>query len=142
MRRTAPPRRPTRASAAADANLRRLQELEGFKHVVAPFDGVITRRSVDVGTLVGAGAPPPLFQLAQTDPLRVFVSVPESDAAAMRPGLAGPDRGHPIPGRDLRRHGRPHERARSTRRRVRSAPKSTCPIRTATCSRAATSPST
>ncbi len=42
--------------AAADANVKRLQELEGFKHVYAPFDGVITKRNVDPGALINAGA--------------------------------------------------------------------------------------
>ncbi|MFX8235329.1 efflux RND transporter periplasmic adaptor subunit, partial [Acinetobacter baumannii] len=41
--------------AAADANVRRLQELQGFRRVVAPFAGVVTKRNVDVGTLVNAG---------------------------------------------------------------------------------------
>ncbi len=42
--------------AAADANVKRLQELEGFKHVYAPFDGVITKRNVDPGALINAGS--------------------------------------------------------------------------------------
>ena len=74
---------------SAAANLERLKDLEKFKRVVAPFDGVITRRDVDVGTLINAGTTnPPLFQLAQIDPLRVFVNVPQTDSAAIRDGLA------------------------------------------------------
>src|SRR5664279_5791377 len=67
--------------AAADANVERLRQLEGFKRVVAPFAGVITRRNVDVGDLIDAGSSSsgrPLFLLSQTDPLRVYVNVPQS----------------------------------------------------------------
>jgi RND family efflux transporter MFP subunit len=74
--------------AAADANVQRLRQLEGFKRVVAPFAGVITRRNVDVGDLIdaGGGAGRVLFQLAQTDPLRVYVNVPQSYAHLVKPG--------------------------------------------------------
>ncbi|MBS0448145.1 MAG: efflux RND transporter periplasmic adaptor subunit [Proteobacteria bacterium] len=75
--------------AAADANVQRLRQLEGFKRVVAPFAGVITRRNVDVGDLIdgagGAGGRP-LFLLTQTDPLRVYVNVPQSYANLVKPG--------------------------------------------------------
>jgi RND family efflux transporter MFP subunit len=75
---------------SAEANVRRLEELESFKHIYAPFSGVITRRSVDTGTLINAGnggASQELFVLAQTDPIRVYVSVPEAYAASIRAGL-------------------------------------------------------
>jgi RND family efflux transporter MFP subunit len=75
---------------SAEANVRRLEELESFKHIYAPFSGVITRRSVDTGTLINAGnggASQQLFFLAQTDPIRVFVSVPEAYAPSIRAGL-------------------------------------------------------
>jgi len=74
--------------AAADANVQRLRQLEGFKRVVAPFAGVITKRNVDVGDLIdaGGGAGRTLFQLAQTDPLRVYVNVPQSYAHLVKPG--------------------------------------------------------
>ncbi len=74
--------------AAADANVERLRQLEGFKRVVAPFSGVITRRMVDVGDLIdaGGGAGRVLFTLAQTDPLRVYVYVPQSYAQLVKPG--------------------------------------------------------
>src|SRR5713101_2494756 len=75
---------------SAEANVRRLEELESFKHIYAPFSGVITRRSVDTGTLINAGnggASEQLFFLAQTDPIRVYVSVPEAYAASIRAGL-------------------------------------------------------
>jgi len=78
--------------AAADANVRRLQELESFKHVYAPFAGVLTRRNVDIGALVNAGnggSGKELFNLALIDTLRVYVSVPEADAPSMRVGMRG-----------------------------------------------------
>lgn len=74
--------------AAADANVARLRQLEGFKRVVAPFPGVITRRNVDIGDLIdaGGGASRALFVLSQTDPLRVYVNVPQSYAHLVRAG--------------------------------------------------------
>jgi RND family efflux transporter MFP subunit len=75
---------------SAEANVRRLEELESFKHIYAPFSGVITKRSVDTGTLINAGnggASQELFVLAQTDPIRVYVSVPEAYAPSIRAGL-------------------------------------------------------
>jgi RND family efflux transporter MFP subunit len=75
--------------AAADANVERLRQIEGFKRIVAPFAGVITRRNVDVGDLVDPGAGSggrALFMLAQTDPLRVYVNVPQSYANLIRQG--------------------------------------------------------
>jgi len=75
---------------SAEANVRRLQDLESFKHIVAPFSGVVTRRNIDVGNLINAGnvgQAQELFYLAQTDPVRVFVSVPEAYSPAIRVGL-------------------------------------------------------
>ena len=74
--------------AAADANVERLKQLEGFKRVLAPFAGVVTKRNVDVGDLIdaGGGAGRALFVLAQTDPLRVYVNVPQSYAQLVKPG--------------------------------------------------------
>jgi RND family efflux transporter MFP subunit len=75
---------------SAQANVRRLEELEGFKHVIAPFSGVVTRRQTDIGQLVNAGnggATQELFTLAQTDPLRVYVNVPEAYAPSIHAGL-------------------------------------------------------
>ena len=75
---------------SGEANVRRLEELESFKHIFAPFSGVITRRNVDIGTLINAGnggASQQLFFLAQTDPIRVFINVPEAYASSIKPGL-------------------------------------------------------
>ena len=75
--------------AAADANVRRLQQLESFKHVYSPISGVVTRRNIDVGALITAGSTGSreLFDVAQVDPLRVFVNVPQTNASAIRTGL-------------------------------------------------------
>jgi RND family efflux transporter MFP subunit len=75
---------------SAEANVRRLEDLESFKHIYAPFGGVITRRSVDTGTLINAGnggSSQQLFVLSQTDPIRVYLSVPETYAPTIRAGL-------------------------------------------------------
>ncbi len=63
---------------AANANVRRLQELTGFSQVTAPFAGIITRRLVNIGDLVTAGTGVELFRVAQTGRLRVFVRVPQT----------------------------------------------------------------
>ncbi|SFP10853.1 efflux RND transporter periplasmic adaptor subunit [Ralstonia sp. NFACC01] len=75
--------------AAAEANVRRLQELQGFRRVVAPFAGVVTKRNVDVGALVNAGnagANRELFTLAQTDPLRIYLYVPQAYSQQVKVG--------------------------------------------------------
>jgi RND family efflux transporter MFP subunit len=70
--------------------VKRLEELESFTHVYAPFSGVITQRNVDIGTLINAGNggnAKEMFDLAQTDPLRVYVPVPQSYVPSIRVGL-------------------------------------------------------
>jgi RND family efflux transporter MFP subunit len=77
--------------AAADANVRRLEQLEGFKKVYAPFSGVITKRNVDPGALINAGAGATgreLFDIARVDPLRVYTSVPQAYAPFIRVGAS------------------------------------------------------
>jgi len=71
--------------AAADANVQRLRQLQGFTRVMAPFDGVITRRNVEVGDLVDSSGKA-LFMLTQMDPLRIYVNVPQSYAQLVRAG--------------------------------------------------------
>ena len=65
---------------AAQANLDRLRVLEQYKRLVAPFDGLVTARTTDVGALInaGAGGGPPLFVVSETSRLRVYVNVPQS----------------------------------------------------------------
>ena len=71
---------------AAVANLHRLEEMKGFASVTAPFDGTITARDTDVGQLITAGSVRDLFRLAQTNPLRVYVRVPQTLSRAIVPG--------------------------------------------------------
>jgi RND family efflux transporter MFP subunit len=75
--------------AAAEANVSRLRSLQGFNRVTAPFDGVLTRRNVDVGDLINAGnggAGQALFSLAQVDPLRLYIYVPQVYANQVKVG--------------------------------------------------------
>jgi RND family efflux transporter MFP subunit len=78
------------AADAAAANVSRLHDLESFKRVVAPFDGVVTARNTDIGALINAGqsAGSELFRMADTHMLRIYVQVPEPYAAAAKPGVA------------------------------------------------------
>ena len=62
--------------AAAEVNVKRLEKLESYRRIIAPFSGVITRRTVDVGSLISAGTQE-LFALTQIDPLRLSVWVPQ-----------------------------------------------------------------
>src|ERR1700736_2106122 len=80
-----------RATADSDrANVARLQKLQAFEHVYAPFDGVITARNTDVGDLIQGDntAPKELFHLAAVGQLRVYISVPEVYATAIKSGGA------------------------------------------------------
>jgi membrane fusion protein, multidrug efflux system len=76
--------------AAAEANVHRLEDLESFKSVYAPFSGVLTRRTVDPGALINSGAQATgkeLFDIARVDPLRVYVSVPQAYAPNIKVGM-------------------------------------------------------
>jgi len=79
-----------RATAdSAEANVRRLQRLQEFERIYAPFDGIITARNTDVGALIQNGdntVPQQLFHLAAVDKLRVYISVPEVYASALKSG--------------------------------------------------------
>jgi RND family efflux transporter MFP subunit len=74
---------------AAAANVGRLQATAAFKRIVAPFDGVITTRSTDIGSLISAGnaAEAPLFTVSKVDRLRVYVNVPQSFSALIHRGM-------------------------------------------------------
>lgn len=75
---------------SASANVKRLEDLEAFKRVYAPFSGVITHRNAEIGMLINAGnsgTANSLFTLAQVDPIRVFVAVPQTFAPSIRTGL-------------------------------------------------------
>jgi len=68
------------------ANVHRLEELQGFQKVVAPFDGIVTTRNVDIGDLINSGSGRELFHLAQTQMLRVYVRVPQTQAMGIVTG--------------------------------------------------------
>jgi RND family efflux transporter MFP subunit len=80
-----------RSNIAADqANLGRLQEMQAYEIVKAPFDGIVTARNIDVGALINAGNGGPaqeLFHMASTAKLRVYVSIPQADSRAAVAGL-------------------------------------------------------
>jgi len=76
---------------SAQANVKRLEELQAFEKIYAPFEGVITARNTDIGALIDSGssggARTELFHIAQPDKLRVYVNVPEAYSQAAKPGL-------------------------------------------------------
>jgi RND family efflux transporter MFP subunit len=74
---------------ASMANVRRLEQLQSFEKVYAPFDGIVTARNTDIGRLISAGqntTPQELFHLAAIGKVRVYVSVPEAYSAAIKDG--------------------------------------------------------
>ncbi len=76
---------------AAQANVKRLEELQSFEKIYAPFSGVVTYRNTDIGHLIDSGSSggtrTELFHIAQPDKLRVYVNVPEIYAASTKPGI-------------------------------------------------------
>jgi membrane fusion protein (multidrug efflux system) len=80
------------AKGSADANVQRIQELRGFGRLTAPFDGVVTLRSAEVGQLVspGTGQGTPLFKVAEDDVVRIFVNVPQLYSAGVRVDMDAP----------------------------------------------------
>jgi RND family efflux transporter MFP subunit len=71
----------------AQANVKRLEELQRFQKIVAPFTGIVTARNIDNGNLVsaGSGQTQPLFRIAQTDTLRIYVTVPQTQSRSIVP---------------------------------------------------------
>ena len=74
------------AVQAARANVERLNALEAFKQILAPFDGVVTSRNIDVGALVSVGGQTPLFTVDDEHRLRIYVNVPQVYSAEVKPG--------------------------------------------------------
>ncbi|WP_438000036.1 efflux RND transporter periplasmic adaptor subunit [Sorangium sp. So ce185] len=72
------------AIAAQQANIQRILDLKKFAKIAAPFAGTVTSRTIDRGALVTAGNGTPLFRIAATDPVRVFVGVPQDVAPSVR----------------------------------------------------------
>lgn len=106
-------------SGAAEANLRRLTETQRFTKVTAPFSGVITARNIDLGSLIttagatsspitagGAGVPgaASLFRIAQTDTVRMYISVPQADALSMTAGMTADVTVQELPNRKFTGH--------------------------------------
>lgn len=76
--------------ASAESNVKRLEELQSFEKIYAPFDGVITARNTDIGHLINSGAGGPateLFHIAAIRKLRVYVNVPQQYSQSAKPGL-------------------------------------------------------
>jgi RND family efflux transporter MFP subunit len=86
---------------AAEANVRRLEKMQSYRMVQAPFNGVITLRNVDVGALVNAGSTL-LFRIAQTSMLRTYLNVPQTYANAVHPGQAALLTVSNLPGRQFK----------------------------------------
>jgi RND family efflux transporter MFP subunit len=93
----------TAARDAAAANVRRLEALEAFKRIVAPFDGVVTARNTDVGALINAGASTgagqALFDVSDLHRVRIYVQVPQVFAAELTTGLKATFEAPEDPGR-------------------------------------------
>lgn len=75
--------------ATDEANIERLNALEAFKLLCAPFDGIVTARYIDVGAYVANGSGHELFRVALTSPLRIYVNVPQRDAQLVKIGMQG-----------------------------------------------------
>ena len=90
-------------TAASRANVARLEALEAFKRIVAPFNGVVTTRSTDIGDLIAAGAPSstPLFTVADESRLRIYVQVPQNYSADIKPGMTASFTVPEYPGRSF-----------------------------------------
>jgi RND family efflux transporter MFP subunit len=88
-------------AASARANVARLRQLQLYQLVSAPFDGVITARKVDVGSLInaGSGAGSEMFRLADISKIRVFVQVPQASAALIQSGIKAELKASDQPGR-------------------------------------------
>ncbi|THD70749.1 efflux RND transporter periplasmic adaptor subunit [Phenylobacterium sp.] len=89
---------------AAKADVDRLQALESFKRIVAPFDGVVTTRTAHVGALVAAGSPndPGLFTVADVHQLRIYVHVPQVYSSQLTPGMEASITVPEYPGREFK----------------------------------------
>lgn len=75
------------AVRSAQANVQRLRELQSFQKVYAPFDGVITARTVDTGQLIDTGAGKELFRLQATQTLRVYTNLPQAYSQSAKRGM-------------------------------------------------------
>jgi RND family efflux transporter MFP subunit len=88
--------------AANESNVRRLEQTKAFAHVLAPFDGIVTYRVMDVGTLVNAGnsgANHEIFRVADLNTMRIFVNVPQTWVSAIHDGQQAEVRVQELPGK-------------------------------------------
>ncbi len=91
----------TALADSARAEVRRLEKLQSFSRLTAPFSGAITVRNIDSGDLIVAGSAKEIFHLAQTQKLRVFVQVPQAMAKSIKAGQAAEMNVPELPGRDF-----------------------------------------
>jgi RND family efflux transporter MFP subunit len=93
----------TKAAAdSASANVKRLEAMESFKNIVAPFDGVVTARKTDVGALINAGnAGQELFEVSDLHKVRIYVQVPQAFTGELHPGLKATFEMPQYPGREF-----------------------------------------
>jgi RND family efflux transporter MFP subunit len=88
------------AVQSSEANVKRLEELQRFKTIYAPFDGVITARNIDIGALIASGeTAKELFHIASMDKVRIYVNVPQLYSRAAQPGLSADVEIRELPGR-------------------------------------------
>ncbi len=93
------------AMDAAAANVKRLENLQSFQKVYAPFDGVVTARNIDIGSLINAGSnstTKELYHIAAIQKVRVFVRVPQADSRSAAPGTVADLTLPELPGRHFR----------------------------------------
>lgn len=88
--------------AAAQANLRQLQQMKSFARVTAPFSGRVVQRWVERGMLVSAGTTNPLFRVQNANPVRIFVNVPQDVAPGVRTGVEATVTVREYPGREFK----------------------------------------
>ena len=87
---------------SAQANLDRLRVLEGYKRITAPFDGLVTARTTDIGALINAGGGgPPLFVVSDTSKLRLYVNIPQNFVPSIRVGTKARMTVPEYPGKDF-----------------------------------------
>jgi RND family efflux transporter MFP subunit len=88
---------------SAGANLKRLEAMESFKNIVAPFDGVVTQRNTDVGALInpGTGTTLPLFEVSDLHKVRIYVQVPQAFTGELGPGVKATFEVPQYPGQQL-----------------------------------------
>lgn len=86
---------------ANEANVHRLEQMKAYSRLTAPFEGMVTARNVDVGTLINSGnggADKALFSVAQTGTMRIFVNIPQANLASVRTGETAELRVQELPG--------------------------------------------